>query len=255
MMMWVCTQLCVWHQSVSPSQSQCNMGCKSVSLSQSQHKTGCAGTHPYLPWKSVLSRTSCEQCIASVRKRKGVCMAVRHFYGCLWWLWGLTFIKESKVLKSQFVFLFVLLKSLCISQEAVFIFVFCFVFHCWENVSLLLCCSILVLAKGACIGKHLFWIPIMKANFFALTFFSLLSLWGTESDFCVVSSFLWYGVRQIRGNILYFSCIFDFNICFCRTWLYAVGCTCFSLCISGHDCMLLGTPVSACVSLYMTVCC
>ena len=87
-----------------------------------------------------------------------------------------------------------------------------------------------------------------------------------------MSSFLWYGVRQIRGNILYFSCIFDFNICVCRTWLYAVGCACFSLCISVYDCMLLGTPVSqsvylctwlyavgctcftVCVSLYMIVC-
>ena len=70
-----------------------------------------------------------------------------------------------------------------------------------------------------------------------------------------MSSFLWYGVRQIRGNILYFSCIFDFNICVCCTWLYAVGCTCFSLCISVHDCMLLGAPVSAFVSLYMVVYC
>ena len=137
-------------------------------------------------------------------REKGICMAVRHFYGCLWWAWGLTFIRvKSSEVTVLFVFLFVLLKSLCISQEAVFIFVFCFVFHCWENVSHLLCCSILVLAKGACIGKHLFWIPVMKANFFALTFFFFFCLWGTESDFRVVSSFLWYGVRQIRGNILY----------------------------------------------------
>ena len=39
------------------------------------------------------------------------------------------------------------------------------------------------------------------------------------------------------------------------TWLYAVRHTCFSLCISVHDCMLLGTPVSAFVSLYMVVYC
>ena len=137
--MWVCTELCVWRRSVSPSQSQRRMGCKSVSLSQSRHKTGCADTHPYLAWKSVFSRTSCEQCIASVRKRKGVCMAVRHFYKCLWWSRGLTFIKESKVLKSQFVCF-----SVCFTEVAVHFtrgrFYFCFVFHCWENVTV--CCLI-----------------------------------------------------------------------------------------------------------------
>ena len=155
-------------------------------------------------------------------------------------------VKSSEV-TVLFVFLFVLLKSLCISQEAVFIFVFCFVFHCWENVSHLLCCSILVLAKGACIGKHLFWIPVMKANFFALTFFfsSVCGALNLIFVLCLLSfDMVWDKFVAISC-----TCIFDFNICVCRTWLYAVGCTCFSLCISVHGCLLLGAPVSQ--SLYL----